>query len=242
MPSEPAFNARRRPAARGPARLCAGVALAAGLGLALGAAHAQSAPRYQVEVVIFTQPAGTSLEQRPLPAAPLPEDDVPGQDDDAATPVAAQPAPADAESDGEGQAPESLLPPGVSMPEAPLALAAVATRLNRGDYRLLWHQAWVQPAAAGDGLDLATLAALGQGPADPAISGTVRLSAGRFLHLGMELQLDADGDVAAVLQQRRRVRPGIEQYFDHPHIGVIAIVSELEEDPLAAAGDAQSEP
>lgn len=257
MPNDPACMTRRRPATRQWTRLCTGVALATGLCLALGAAHAQSGSRYQVELVIFTQPAGTSLEQRPLPAAPLPADDIPGQDDDAAAPVAvddipglygdaappvtAAPATADPAPGAESPGPESLLPPGVSMPEAPLALAGVATRLNRGEYRLLWHQAWVQPAAAVDGLDLATLAALGRGPADPAISGTIHLSAGRFLHLGVDLQLDADAGVAAQMRQQRRIRPGIDQYFDHPHIGVIAIVSRLEEGPQAGTGDAQSE-
>ena len=201
------------------------------IGFAAGQAGAQSGARhYQVEVVIFSQPAGTSVEQRPLRRTP-PADEalepVQGAVFDAETPG----APMDGAADSGGMAP--LLPRGVSGPVAPRKLEAVARRLNTGGFTLLWHQAWVQPAVAGDGLELATLAALGQGPAAPELSGAIGLTAGRFLHLGMAIELHSEAGLAAELVQRRRVRPGVEQYFDHPHIGVIAIVTPVTLEPAA---------
>jgi hypothetical protein len=103
----------------------------------------------------------------------------------------------------------------------------VAARLNTGGYRLLWHQAWVQPPLDGAAVELSPLATLGKGPVTPGLSGAVSLSISRFLHLGMELELNSASGLEAELRQRRRVRPGVDQYFDHPRIGVIAVVTEI---------------
>lgn len=194
-------------------RIAVLLAVALPIGLAAVPAGAQTGERhYQVEVVIFSQPAGTSLEQRPLRR------------------------PSQTEADLEpGQAAEfdAGLPRGVSGPVAPRMLEAVARRLNTGGYTLLWHQAWVQPAVAGDGLELATLAALGRGPAAPELSGTISLTAGRFLHLGIAIELHSEAGLEAELAQHRRVRIKVEQYFDHPHLGAIALVTPVTLDPKA---------
>ena len=228
MPIEQTRIARSRHApARGTGRavfrIAALLAAVLSLGLAAGQAGAQSGARhYQVEVVIFSQPAGTSVEQRPLRRTPEAKAEL--------EPL--QGAAMDGAADSDGMAP--LLPRGVSGPVAPRKLEAVARRLNTGGFTLLWHQAWVQPAVAGDGLELATLAALGQGPAAPELSGVIGLTAGRFLHLGMAIELHSEARLEAVLAQRRRVRPGVEQYFDHPHIGVIALVTAVALEPAAS--------
>jgi len=202
------------------------------IGLAAGQAGAQTGERrYQVEVVIFSQPAGTSVEQRPLQPAPQSEaglEPMQGARFDAETPGASLAGAADAGDIA------PVLPPGVAGPAAPRKLDAVARRLNTGGFTLLWHQAWVQPAVAGDGLELATLAALGQGPAAPELSGVISLTAGRFLHLGMAIELRSEAGLQAVLTQRRRVRPEVDHYFDHPHIGVIALVTPVALDPVAS--------
>ena len=113
----------------------------------------------------------------------------------------------------------------------PLELEAVAARLNREGYTLLWHQAWVQPPAQaprdGDGVPLAVLAAFGQGPVTPELSGRLSFSQRRFLHLGLQLELHSPAGLTARLEQQRRIRPGAEHYFDHPHIGVIVLVREV---------------
>jgi hypothetical protein len=197
------------------------------LGLAATDALAQAPGRaYQVEVVIFAQPDG-SLEFPPRqdvpPASPEPGSGALPADDPDAPPgaVAEEAAP--------------LLPAGFSGARLPLSLEAVAARLNRGGYQLLWHQAWVQPAVSRGVPELAVLAALGQGPATPDLSGVIHLSAGRFLHLGLDLELRSAGTVVAELRQRRRIRLSAQQYFDHPRIGVVAVVT-----PVAI--DAQAPP
>jgi hypothetical protein len=200
------------------------------LGLAGTEALAQAAGRaYQVEIVIFAQPDG-SLEFPPrqdlppggAPALPAPGSVALPADDPDAPPgaVAEEAAP--------------LLPAGFSGARLPLALEAVAARLNRGGYQLLWHQAWVQPTVNRGVPELAVLAALGQGPATPDLSGVIHLSAGRFLHLGLDLELRSAETVVAELRQRRRIRLSAQQYFDHPRIGVIALVTPIAIDDQAA--------
>jgi hypothetical protein len=225
MRNEPACNVNRAPVPRRGAWLVPlfGATLLLGLGpVQSGAQEAQRL--YQVEVVIFAQPAGTSVELPPLQEAPATEPE-----------ADAEPAP-EAEMTPDPGVPTELselgpvLPIGVSGPVAPRQLDAVARRLDTGGYRLLWHQAWVQPALGREGLELETLAALGQGVAAPELSGTIRLSAGRFMHLGMAIELESEHGLEATLQQQRRVRLGDEHYFDHPHIGVIAVVNRHETD------------
>ena len=214
-------------------RMAALVAGVLSIGVAAGQASAQTGERqYQVEVVIFSQPAGTSVEQRPLQQAPQVEPE-PEPAQGAALEAVGPVAPLAGAADPEEVAP--FLPQGVSGPVAPRKLEAVARRLDTGGFTLLWHQAWVQPAVAGDGLELATLAALGQGPAAPELSGVIGLTAGRFLHLGMAIELHSAAGLEAELAQRRRVRPGAEQYFDHPHIGVIALVTPVTPEPSQPA-------
>lgn len=209
------------------ALLCAAMPL----GLAAGAAAAQSgAPLYQVEVVIFSQPAGTTAERPPsMPAEPRTEqtDSGPGRERD----------PEEAPETGAGADVAPMLPrlpESLSGPAMPLDLAAVAARLNRGGYHLLWHQGWVQAPFQSAAFDLATLAALGQGPAVPGLAGTISLTAGRFLHLGVEIELQSGAGLAAELRQRHRLKPGVEHYFDGPHIGLIAVVKRVVDTPDAA--------
>lgn len=184
--------------------------------------QAEEPPRYyQVEVVVFAQPAGASVELPPRPAP----DPVTATDS-----VTAPELPQAWEQEAQDEPPS--LPEGFQPPREPLRLAAVAARLNTGGYRLLWHQGWVQPPTTRSGVDLPLLAALGQGRADAALLGRISLTSARFLHLGMQLELRSGESLAAEMDQRRRVRPGVDQYYDHPRIGVIAVVTEIE-DPQA---------
>lgn len=200
------------------------------LGLAAADAAAQSGvPLYQVEVVIFAQPAGTSAEVPPA-GRTRPESQDPdfesGDDPDLVDEVE------DPSSGPPSTSP--LLPESLATPALPLQLSAVAARLNRGGYRLLWHQGWVQAPVAGAALDLATLAALGQGPAVPGLSGTISLMAGRFLHLGVDVELQSGATPEAELRQRHRIRQGVEHYFDGPHISVVAVVRRVTDESSAA--------
>ena len=185
-----------------------------------GALAATDVRLYQVEVVVFAQPRDTSVEKPPLPRVLMP-DPIAGQHD-AIDPDGTPDLPPEDE-------PSDELPEGVSGPALPQKLNAVARRLDSGGYRLLWHQGWVQPATERGGLSLSlpVLAALGGGPAQAGLSGTINLAAGRFLHLGLDLELESAEGIQAVLQDQRRMRINEEHYIDHPHLGVVAIVTRL---------------
>lgn len=229
LPGAPGCRARRA-GLRPLVLLCAIGSL--GLGAA-GAAAQSGAPLYQVEVVIFSQPGGTSAELPPAGRTRPESQDADfesGDDPDLADP-------AEDPFAGPGST-LPLLPESLATPALPPQLSAVAARLNSGGYRLLWHQGWVQAPVAGAALDLATLAALGQGPAVPGLSGTISLMAGRFLHLGVDVELQSGASPEAELRQRHRIRPGVEHYFDGPHIGIVAVVRRVTDE----SGDGQSAP
>jgi hypothetical protein len=193
------------------------------LGFPSGHAGAQRAgPLYQVEVVIFAQPSGTSVEQPPLHRPTLP--DAAAQAETA--PPFRDSRDDDAWPDADHTAPS--LPEGFSVAAMPRQLDAVARRLNTGGYQLLWHQAWIQPPVERDGSELSLLAALGQGTASSALSGRIDLTAGRFLHLGVDIELQSATGLEATMHQRRRIRPRVEQYFDHPRVGIVAVVTPVE--------------
>jgi len=206
---------------------------------AAGAADAQ-VRLYQVEVVIFAQPEGTSVELPPRQESPM--DSSLATQEPVQVPAALTPAPGSAADAADvlpdPDDPSALLPDGFSGPAMPLLLEGVARRLDTRGYRLLWHRAWVQIPIDGRGPDLATLGAFNPGTTAPGLTGNISLSAGRFLHLGMDIELRSEFGLEAVLQQRRRIRPRTDQYFDHPHIGVVAVVTPVEADD----DPAQSEP
>ena len=206
-----------------PQRAHALLAGAAGLLAAIAlptAILAQDKPpqQYQVEVIVFLQPAGTSVERPPLPPRPAATD--PSDGDEASAP----PDGAAPDERLSASAEQSLLPSSFAPPRADRVFDAVSRALSRRGYNVLWHQAWVQPPGQRQGTDLALLAALGQGPTTPALTGSVSLSASRFLHLGVALEWQVDGELAARMDQRRRIRPDEEHYFDHPRLGVISVV------------------
>jgi len=250
MPTEPADAAETmpadiaRPAAARPGRRRATVpaaagrpgvlpglvlSLSAGLALAPCAALGQRLPPeqryYQVEVLIFAQPAGASVELPPRQPPEIETTDGEGAVDIDSERDARLP-PDERLPNPDSMSP--LLPDGFGPPRAPVQLEEEAARLERNGYRVLWHQAWIQAPAARDGVPLALLSALGQGPVTPALSGSINLSTGRFLHLGMALELRSTEGLEAELSQRRRIRPAEAHYFDHPRIGAIAIAQPLE--------------
>jgi hypothetical protein len=199
------------------------LAAAAAMLLAPAMLGAQATQRaYQVELLVFSQPPGTSREHPPRPRSSAPELETGAF-------ILLPDAAAELRAAGSGEAaPDSALPPGFGPPVAPLSLGAVASQLARNGFPTLWHQAWIQGPGARQGPELGVLAALGQGRAEPGLSGTVNLAVGRFLHLELALALDASAGFEAELRQRRRLRLGAEHYFDHPRIGVIAVVTAVE--------------
>jgi hypothetical protein len=60
----------------------------------------------------------------------------------------------------------------------------------------------------------------------PGLSGNFLLERGSLLHFGMNLRYAADTNaLPQQLNEIRRVKFGEKQYYDHPALGVIAIVT-----------------
>lgn len=91
-----------------------------------------------------------------------------------------------------------------------------------GGFQVLAHTAWTQAPAAWNSRRGVSTAQLGL--EDAGVSGTVFIERGQYLHLGFDLRVDQGGHIYTV-SDIRRVRPGEAQYFDHPAIGILALIS-----------------
>jgi len=108
-----------------------------------------------------------------------------------------------------------------------------ATLRTSGAWRPIAHAAWVQSAANWGthiGIPLSEL-----GINSPGLSGSVYLERATYLHLGMDLSLNAGG-IEYSIKEMRSVKYNERQYFDHPAFGVIALVS-----PVSATAGAGSQ-
>ena len=115
-------------------------------------------------------------------------------------------------------------------------------------YRPIMHTAWQQTTHDKARSPALQLRALGNPPS--GLDGTVTLYQGRFVHLHVDLALDAAGDDAALssdvasqddegmglfrppvryqITEDRIMRQGEIRYFDHPRFGLIAKVTRAE--------------
>jgi hypothetical protein len=137
-----------------------------------------------------------------------------------------------------------------------------AKLVNIDAYHPLMRASWTQTTHARDVAPALHLQSLGGAP--PGLDGSVTLYAGRFVHLVLDLALDAAPAEAGVyrgdgrradgygddlfraplryrLAEDRIMRMGDIRYFDHPRFGVIARVTAAEDDedeaePEAVAG------
>lgn len=171
-------------------------------------AASASTGAYQVEVLIFravNPPMGEDLSQ------PAEGRGFVGQ----AAGQAAAPSAGAASDD----APPAVLR---TLNTSQMQLGGMASRLRAsGEYTVLAHAAWVQTATEWPRHDGLTLEQLGIN--SPALSGTMYLEHGQYLHLGFDLRL---GNAPAwSLRELRKIRFNEKNYFDHPGYGVIAIVS-----------------
>jgi hypothetical protein len=99
-------------------------------------------------------------------------------------------------------------------------LGGSVTRLNNRGLRVLGHAAWRQNASGWKSRRGVSTAQLGL----TGITGKVILERGEFLHLGLDVVVE-DGGKRYRLNEVRQVKADEIQYFDHPAIGVIAVVS-----------------
>ena len=159
-------------------------------------AAASGSGTYSVELIVFRAPGGGS--DAALSAAPSR-----GASDTAGTQVARFIGP---------------------LAGGRMQLGGTREKLTRGGYRILAHTGWVQTAASWgaprSGLPLERL-----GINVPGLSGSFQLERGALLHFGMTLRHASDGNPAAQLNEIRRIRFNERNYYDHPAIGVIAVVT-----------------
>ncbi|MEY3713366.1 MAG: hypothetical protein RL321_986 [Pseudomonadota bacterium] len=108
-------------------------------------------------------------------------------------------------------------------PAARLTLTGVRQKMAAGGYRILAHAGWTQTASSWGsrtGIPLETL-----GVAVPGLSGHFLLERGSLLHFGMNLRYEPDESTIHELSELRRVRFEERHYYDHPGIGVLAVVT-----------------
>jgi hypothetical protein len=103
-------------------------------------------------------------------------------------------------------------------------LGGIANKLRSSGYRVLGHAIWLQTSTnwpAHLGVDLADV-----GIATPELSGQIFIERGTLLHMGVNITLATGAGPTYRLSELRRVKFNENQYFDHPAMGVIAIVSQ----------------
>jgi hypothetical protein len=108
------------------------------------------------------------------------------------------------------------------LPSSEWQLANVAGGLKRSaGYRVLGHGAWAANVPANGTLTANVEEVLpGSG-----LSGAVAVQRGQFLFLRVELDYATPEGRVYQMRERRRVKFNERHYFDHPALGVVAVVS-----------------
>jgi Peptidoglycan-binding protein, CsiV len=170
----------------------------AALLLPLGA-FAQSAPVYLVELLVFSQPSGATAEQwEALPELRYPTPSrfliYPGEQPLAPSSVGA------ATSGGALPAMNTLPAPMqpalfTTLPPEQQQLATKAAAMSRsGRYRILFHDAWLQPISSQAESVPIVLDRSGDGGAWPALQGSIKLYLDTYVYLQTNLWLNTRGE------------------------------------------------
>lgn len=106
-------------------------------------------------------------------------------------------------------------------------LGGAATRLGRNGLRVIGQAAWHQnptpwrretPVNLRRGVSAAAIGLRG-------VSGKVIFERGEYLHLGVDLLVEDGGRRYHIRELRSQVKTDDIQYFDHPAIGVLAVIT-----------------
>jgi hypothetical protein len=145
----------------------------------------------------------------------------------------------------------------VLMTEEEFTMQDVVERLELLDaYEPILHVGWTQPGFPREETEPMELAAFGEPP--EGLNGNFKLYLGRYLHLVVDLAIDAateieeipivddnvfiysdEGPVRYRIQENRIIKNGEIRYFDHPKFGVIAKVTRVE---ITEESDEDEEP
>lgn len=186
------------------AALAVALLLTAGRSVGQTTDGADGPPRYQVEVVVFTQPPigerrqeAPATEPTPLPrrlAWPLgePDDGLLGYD---------------------------------RLPASSHQLTGTARRIDaQAGFDVRWHAAWEQPGVSRGQAQPLALPAI---DSIPSLEGTIQISRERYRHARVELRYAESADAHWTLSASRRLRGEAPHYFDHPVLGVVIRVDPL---------------
>mgnify|MGYP001066849920 CR=1 FL=1 len=129
---------------------------------------------------------------------------------------------------GAGEVPATTAPTVTfpSLPAAKMKLTAIEETMRRSrGYQPLAHVGWTQPGFARNAAKYIAVSSLVSGAS--GLQGQIALSRGRYLHLTLDLQYDAQGEMPQqyVLRQTRRMRSNERHYIDSPKFGVIAVIT-----------------
>ena len=143
----------------------------------------------------------------------------------------------------------------VLLEEEDYELTEAFDRLQRLDaYEPIMHFGWTQATWPEEETEPLSLHRFATPPAE--LQGNLKLYLSRFLHLVVDLQLDAPvddsppdfpmvqlprGPVRYVINENRILKNGELRYYDHPKFGVLAKVTRIEEDEEEEEDPAGSE-
>ncbi len=99
-------------------------------------------------------------------------------------------------------------------------LGGAAARLNRNGLRVIGQASWRQDPSGWNSRRGVSTARLGL----TGVTGKVFFERGQYLHLGVDMVIE-DGGRRYRLNEVRRVRTDEIHYFDHPAVGVLAVVT-----------------
>jgi hypothetical protein len=112
-----------------------------------------------------------------------------------------------------------------ALPASKYKLDAIADTLKRSrNYQPLAHFGWTQPGFPRGEAHYMNIE--GFANAASGLSGRVAVARGRYLHLTLDLSLQAAGTQERYhLRQTRRMRSTERHYIDHPKFGAIAVIT-----------------
>ena len=199
-----------------------------GAGLATASAQSQTAAdnlqQYDVELVIFsivnsnaTPEEWSAIESRLL-GAPTPSPESTGT-------LPAPPAPPVNPPTNTASVLPAVITNFPPLDAARYKLQNITAALRRGkSYQVLGHIGWTQPGypmEMAPKVDLANYL-----PAGSAVTGSIALARGRYLHLNANLIYQSPQGPRFVLREQRRIqRSADKHYLDHPQFGVIAVIT-----------------
>jgi hypothetical protein len=108
----------------------------------------------------------------------------------------------------------------VPQPAPAQKLRGAAARLARNGFRVIGQASWQQDPTAWNSRRGVSTARLGIS----GVTGKVFFERGQYLHLGIDIVVE-DGARSYHLNEVRRVKTDEVHYFDHPAVGVLAVVT-----------------